>query len=600
MTVLVLPMQQRRGTAAAWTSADPVLFAGQIGVETDTNKMKVGDGETIWSELAYIASGGGGGGGSLIDDPNPTLSADLITGDFAVGPLTAAKLTNLADISIDAAVINSLPGDLAGKVDTGDPRLSDARVPLAHEHTVEDVTGLGTILDGLITLDFLASPDGAGAIGLLDTGDLITGVNVEEALAEAFSRLNSTVSLTGTVAVATSDGTTDGTYTIVVVDGPILDGAFLIFDALGRATSVPPEAAVDRLFPNGVNAKITTELGDAGVWKTGATGAVAPVAFSGADFDVTVPGISGQLNVTFNDPLPYDGGSPITALQYKVGAGGVGTSFAGTPTAPGTYPISGLTDDVAVDIYVRQINVIGDGAWSPAKTRTPTDAAYTSVIMDNQATASITIQAEAYVDSTFGTCAFHLQFNSGPTGTTEVYRTSTGRVFLAYNYTSGNCSIRFQNASAVTLFACAFSVPVDTMNTIVFNIDTGAGLSFNLRVNGVVKANTGDTSTGYQVTTAMAAGTIDWGRGSGSSDGWLGAGGSDILIGEAFVDTTQALDLSLFHDGSALQDWSGIAAASRSFYWGHGMDASQWNNAAANVNGTMAATMVNVGTFVAV
>ena len=37
-------MQQRRGTAQQWTDADPILAAGEIGFETDTNQFKIGDG----------------------------------------------------------------------------------------------------------------------------------------------------------------------------------------------------------------------------------------------------------------------------------------------------------------------------------------------------------------------------------------------------------------------------------------------------------------------------------------------------------------------------------------------------------------------------
>jgi hypothetical protein len=43
----------RNGTAAAWTSANPVLAAGEVGVETDTSKQKVGNGSTAWTSLAY-------------------------------------------------------------------------------------------------------------------------------------------------------------------------------------------------------------------------------------------------------------------------------------------------------------------------------------------------------------------------------------------------------------------------------------------------------------------------------------------------------------------------------------------------------------------
>lgn len=47
-------MQQRRGTAAQWTAANPVLGAGEIGFETDTNKFKVGNGSTAYTSLQYF------------------------------------------------------------------------------------------------------------------------------------------------------------------------------------------------------------------------------------------------------------------------------------------------------------------------------------------------------------------------------------------------------------------------------------------------------------------------------------------------------------------------------------------------------------------
>lgn len=49
--VAELQIQIRRGTAAEWTSADPVLLEGEIGWESDTNNWKIGDGTTAWSLL---------------------------------------------------------------------------------------------------------------------------------------------------------------------------------------------------------------------------------------------------------------------------------------------------------------------------------------------------------------------------------------------------------------------------------------------------------------------------------------------------------------------------------------------------------------------
>ena len=49
-------IQVRRGTAAEWTSVDPTLAAGELGVETDTRKIKIGTGNTAWTSLSYIAA----------------------------------------------------------------------------------------------------------------------------------------------------------------------------------------------------------------------------------------------------------------------------------------------------------------------------------------------------------------------------------------------------------------------------------------------------------------------------------------------------------------------------------------------------------------
>ncbi len=46
-------IQFRRDTAANWISANPVLAVGEVGLETDTNSYKIGDGATAWTSLGY-------------------------------------------------------------------------------------------------------------------------------------------------------------------------------------------------------------------------------------------------------------------------------------------------------------------------------------------------------------------------------------------------------------------------------------------------------------------------------------------------------------------------------------------------------------------
>ena len=47
---------QRRDTAANWSSANPVLAEGELGIITDTKGYKIGDGSTAWNDLEYPAN----------------------------------------------------------------------------------------------------------------------------------------------------------------------------------------------------------------------------------------------------------------------------------------------------------------------------------------------------------------------------------------------------------------------------------------------------------------------------------------------------------------------------------------------------------------
>lgn len=47
-------IREKYDTKANWLYYDPVLFAGELGIESDTLKFKVGDGAHPWSELPYL------------------------------------------------------------------------------------------------------------------------------------------------------------------------------------------------------------------------------------------------------------------------------------------------------------------------------------------------------------------------------------------------------------------------------------------------------------------------------------------------------------------------------------------------------------------
>lgn len=49
-------IQLKHGLAASWDSKNPILLAGEMGIETDTLKMKVGDGTSNWKALGYLGA----------------------------------------------------------------------------------------------------------------------------------------------------------------------------------------------------------------------------------------------------------------------------------------------------------------------------------------------------------------------------------------------------------------------------------------------------------------------------------------------------------------------------------------------------------------
>lgn len=50
----ITKFQARRGTAAAWSSANPILADGELGWDSTNAKVKVGDGVTNWNTLPYL------------------------------------------------------------------------------------------------------------------------------------------------------------------------------------------------------------------------------------------------------------------------------------------------------------------------------------------------------------------------------------------------------------------------------------------------------------------------------------------------------------------------------------------------------------------
>jgi hypothetical protein len=70
---VITQIQFRRGTAAQWSSTNPVLASGELGYETDTGNFKIGNGSSAWNSLLVL---NGITADSTATFTNKTISAD--------------------------------------------------------------------------------------------------------------------------------------------------------------------------------------------------------------------------------------------------------------------------------------------------------------------------------------------------------------------------------------------------------------------------------------------------------------------------------------------------------------------------------------------
>ena len=79
---MAVQIQLRNDTAANWTSANPTLAVGELGIETDTDQFKIGDGTTAWNSLTY---GGivGPAGADGADGVNGVDGTNGVDGSFS-------------------------------------------------------------------------------------------------------------------------------------------------------------------------------------------------------------------------------------------------------------------------------------------------------------------------------------------------------------------------------------------------------------------------------------------------------------------------------------------------------------------------------------
>lgn len=115
-------IQIRRGTAAQWTAANPILIIGELGFETDTNLIKAGNGTTAWTGLAYYTGIPGPTGPA---GPAGTTAAGALTGSTLASNVLISSLT-----SVGALTGLTVSGTIVGNINTASQLLTVRTIAL--------------------------------------------------------------------------------------------------------------------------------------------------------------------------------------------------------------------------------------------------------------------------------------------------------------------------------------------------------------------------------------------------------------------------------------------------------------------------------------
>ena len=152
-TTIRVQMAQRTDTAANWTSANPILLLGELGHESDTDKLKIGDGVTNWNSLTYLP----------IDNTwtGNTLAKATLTAGTGISVTNGSGSITLA-IDSDTAIANITTTATSGTLPTpdGSVTIADASTPTVAElleYCVELEAKLEAALAALRTVGVIAT-----------------------------------------------------------------------------------------------------------------------------------------------------------------------------------------------------------------------------------------------------------------------------------------------------------------------------------------------------------------------------------------------------------------------------------------------------------
>lgn len=344
-TILDVKIQIRNDTKNNWTTQNPVLLKGEMGVETDTRKFKFGDGVSDWKTLEYASATG-----AIImnNAPTPTDSG------YDVGAMWVDTAANKAYLlfnnTTNQAVWKQLvtPDDLSD-LGAGDMLKSQfANNPKAEQGYVNAaiVADTANATTGTLTAGSKTFNGSANVTVTADDLGALTAVpseyvkNTDYGTAETGGVVKSTAKGTDTVTIGA-----DGTMTIGKASEAVAaDTATTL--ATGRTISVAGDATgTSPVFDGSANVTIPLVLANSGV---------VAGTFTKVTVDAKGRVTEGVANLTAAD-IPEltlakisDAGT-AAAKDFGTAEGNVPVLGAGGKLSEAVIPAIAITDTFVVD-----------------------------------------------------------------------------------------------------------------------------------------------------------------------------------------------------------------------------------------------------------
>jgi hypothetical protein len=372
----------RRGTAAEWTASNPILLEGEIGLETDTKKLKAGDGLTVWASLPYITL-------------TPAAAASLYA------PIASPTFTGTVSLDTGASLV--FEGTTANAFET---TFAVADPTADRTLTLPDSTGTIATQEYATNEIGTHNSDTTSVHGIADTADLATKSYADTAVSTHSSDTTAVHGISDTADLATKSYADTAASTAVSTHGSDTTNVHGITDTAELATKAYADTAASTAVSTSLSTHSIDTVDVHGIADTAnlATKSYADTAVSTHSSDTTdVHGITDtSLLVTTSGTQTLTNKTittPSGLVKSDVGLGNVdNTADASKPVSTAQQTALDLKANLSGPTFTGTVSGITKSMVGLGNVDDTTDAS--KPVSTAQASAIATAKSEAIADAT--------------------------------------------------------------------------------------------------------------------------------------------------------------------------------------------------------